>query len=143
LALLAGDEEPVDLQIVQPVADVLAKSVLVDGERGGERRQRRCPDALHVGPGIGLGVLLRVIHGLPALSGPVPALTAFQIFWLVRGMSRWVTPKGESASRTAFTMAAGTPIVPASPTPLAPRGLVGEGVSSLSMATGGTSAARG
>ena len=62
LALLAGDEQPVDLQVVEPVADVLAKAVLVHGEGIGERGERCCPDALHMGAGIGLGVLPGVFH---------------------------------------------------------------------------------
>ncbi len=56
------------------------------------------------------------------------AESARQTFSGVSGMSRWVTPKGESASTTAFTIAGGIPIVPASPIPLAPRGLRGEDV---------------
>src|SRR2546425_1029536 len=43
-------------------------------------------------------------------------------------MSRWRTPNGESASTTALTMAGGIPIVPASPIPLAPRGLRSDGL---------------
>ena len=38
-------------------------------------------------------------------------------------MSRSVTPRGASASSTALTTAAGAPIEPASPQPLAPSGL--------------------
>ena len=44
-------------------------------------------------------------------------------------MSRWRTPYGSSASITAFTTAGSEPMVPASPTPFAPSGLRGEGVS--------------
>jgi len=36
------------------------------------------------------------------------------------GVSRWRTPRGDSASFTAFTRAGSAPTVPASPTPLAP-----------------------
>jgi len=41
----------------------------------------------------------------------------------VAGMARSFTPSGESALTTAFIIAAGAPIVPASPQPLAPSGL--------------------
>src|SRR5438093_1295890 len=42
-------------------------------------------------------------------------------------MSRWVIPNGASASTTAFTITGGIPIVPASPIPLTPSGLFGDG----------------
>ena len=45
----------------------------------------------------------------------------------VAGMSMSVTPKGESASTTAFMTAAVEAIVPVSPTPLTPSGFVGLG----------------
>ena len=45
----------------------------------------------------------------------------------VSGMSMSVTPSGDSASRTALTIAAGAAIAPASPQPLAPRGLCVQG----------------
>src|SRR5215813_10715866 len=41
----------------------------------------------------------------------------------VAGIARSVTPSGASALITAFMIAAGAPIVPASPQPLAPSGL--------------------
>ena len=40
-----------------------------------------------------------------------------------------------------FAIAAGVPIAPASPTPFAPSGLCGDGVSTNAVATGGISAA--
>ena len=43
-------------------------------------------------------------------------------------MSRSVTPKGTSASITAFITAAVEAMVPVSPTPFAPSGFVGLGV---------------
>src|SRR5487761_96517 len=46
----------------------------------------------------------------------------------VTGMSMLVIPYGESASITALTYAAGEPTVADSPTPLAPSGWCGEGV---------------
>jgi hypothetical protein len=44
-------------------------------------------------------------------------------------MSTSLQPRWASASTTAFAIAGVEPIVPASPTPLAPSGLTGEGVS--------------
>ena len=44
------------------------------------------------------------------------------------GMSRCLTPTGASASCTAFIIAAGAPMAPASPQPLAPSGLCVHGV---------------
>ena len=61
----------------------------------------------------------------------------------VKGRSTCGTPSGVSASATAFAIAAGAPIEPASPTPFAPSGLSGEGVSRSSLAIGGTENAVG
>ena len=47
----------------------------------------------------------------------------------VNGMSRWRTPRCDSASTTAFCTAGVEPMVPDSPMPLAPSGLRGVGVS--------------
>src|SRR5262249_5338407 len=47
----------------------------------------------------------------------------------VAGMSRFVTPSGDSASRRAFITAGGAPMAPASPEPLMPSGLVLQGIS--------------
>ena len=43
-------------------------------------------------------------------------------------MSAWRTPNGEIASMTALTTAAGEPTVADSPTPFAPIGWCGDGV---------------
>ena len=61
----------------------------------------------------------------------------------VSGMSRCVMPSGDSASTAALTTAGGMPMHPASPTPLAPSGLSGEGVHVFTIWTCGTSSARG
>src|SRR5262249_46012174 len=53
----------------------------------------------------------------------LPALITFHSFSGESGISRCVTPSGESASTTEFTIAGEAPIVPASPTPLTPSGL--------------------
>lgn len=62
LALLAGYEEAVDAEIVDPVVDVAAKAVLIDCEILLERHEPGSPDALHGLPRIGLGVFFRVLH---------------------------------------------------------------------------------
>src|SRR5205809_1655760 len=62
-------------------------------------------------------------------AGLAPSFMARQIFSGFRGISRWRTPKGASASTTAFTMAGVEAIVPASPTPFTPSGFTGVRVS--------------
>src|SRR5439155_21803534 len=61
----------------------------------------------------------------------------------VTGISKNSIPKGESASTMAFTTAAGAPIAPPSPTPLAPVIVASEMVSRWWISIGGTSAAVG
>ena len=58
-------------------------------------------------------------------------------------MSRCRTPKPLSASTAAFTMQGVEPMVPASPTPLAPSGLTVVGVTVLASSKRGKSLARG
>ena len=48
-------------------------------------------------------------------------------------MSNWATPCGRSASITAFIAVGSDPTVPASPTPLTPSPLLGEGTVTVSM----------
>ena len=62
----------------------------------------------------------------------------------VAGMSSCLTPSGASASSTALMTAGSAPTVPASPAPLAPKGLswVGHGVA-LDLQVSGMSSARG
>jgi hypothetical protein len=59
------------------------------------------------------------------------------------GMSMWWIPRGDSASTTAFTTAGVDAIVPASPMPLTPSGLTGEGVTVWSSSNAGKPVARG
>src|ERR1035438_9315900 len=59
----------------------------------------------------------------------------------VVGMSMWRTPRWLTASMTALCMAGVAPIVPASPIPLAPSGLMVAGVSLTSSSKLGSSAA--
>ena len=73
----------------------------------------------------------------------LPLLTSFQIFSVVSGMSMCRTPRGESASTTELTMAGVEPMVPASPTPLTPSGLTGEGVQVWALSIHGIMRARG
>jgi hypothetical protein len=61
----------------------------------------------------------------------------------VQGICTSVTPYGRSASTTAFTTAGVDAMVPASPTPLVPRGWSGAGVSVRSVIRSGRSAAVG
>src|ERR1051325_546939 len=60
-----------------------------------------------------------------------------QTFSGLIGISRCVTPYGDNASTTAFTIAGVAPIVPASPTPFTPSGFTGEGVSVRSVSNHG------
>lgn len=76
----------------------------------------------------------------PPLSYPC---NARHIFSGVRGVSMWRTPAVARASRTALATATGEGTVETEPTPLDPRGLVGEGVSMFSMVRSGIAAARG
>ena len=61
----------------------------------------------------------------------------------VSGMSMYVMPSGRRASTTALTIAGVHAIVAASPTPLTPSVLLGEGVSVRAVSNTGTSAALG
>src|SRR5680860_380958 len=61
----------------------------------------------------------------------------------VVGISMSVTPRGARASMTALTTAGGAAMVPASPMPFTPNGLVVEGVTVESRVNDGSSAAEG
>jgi hypothetical protein len=76
-------------------------------------------------------------------SEPRASRIARHTFSGVYGGSRCVIPRGASASATAFATAAGMPIEPLSPSPFAPSGFSGEGVSWNSLWIGGTSGAPG
>src|SRR5215470_14790945 len=71
------------------------------------------------------------------------ALRMFQTFSGVIGISMWVTPRWARASTTALAIAGGAPTVADSPTPLAPSGWCGEGVTVLSVSHFGVSIAVG
>ena len=58
-------------------------------------------------------------------------------------MSIASTPSGRSASITALMIVGGAPMVPDSPMPLTPRGLVLQGISSMLASISGMSPARG
>src|SRR6185295_15313056 len=67
----------------------------------------------------------------------------FHTFSGVIGMSMCVTPRCASASTTALAIAGGAPTVADSPTPLAPNGWCGDGVTVLSVSQFGVSTAVG
>src|SRR5882724_550851 len=67
----------------------------------------------------------------------------FQTFSGVIGISMCRTPRCDSASTTALTIAGGAPTVADSPTPLAPNGWWGEGVTVLPVSQLGVSMAVG
>ena len=121
LALLAGDEHAVDAEIVLPMIEIA-------GESPSRRSCKSCVNGVSAAAHtpfmcfarIGLRVFPAVFHRSRSFP-QIPFCMAFQIFSLVSGISRCVTPKAFSASTAAFTIAAGTPTQPASPTPLAPR----------------------
>ena len=71
-----------------------------------------------------------------------PAMARHTV-WDVKGMSRWRTPSGASASMTALTAAGVLAMAPASPTPLTPSGLTGDGVTVSSSSKPGSQEARG
>ena len=64
----------------------------------------------------------------PRPEVPFAELIAVHTRYGVVGMSMSVTPYCRTASRTAFTTAGVEAMVPASPTPLTPSGLVVDGV---------------
>ena len=68
---------------------------------------------------------------------------ASQIRIGLSGMFMYVTPSGRRASMTALVTAGDAAIVPASPMPLTPSELTGDGVSVRSSSNDGTSAALG
>src|SRR5262249_7162842 len=61
----------------------------------------------------------------------------------VSGMSRCSTPNSASASTTAFATAASAGVVPPSPPPRIPNGLLAEGTSLISVSNIGSWSARG
>src|SRR5262245_27555334 len=68
LALLAADENAVDAEIVDPVAQVPAQARLVDRQVGRKRRQRRRPNALEMLAGVILGLASAVVHRVPRFT---------------------------------------------------------------------------
>src|SRR6266536_3178359 len=89
-----------------------------------------------------VGRNLAAVHGHGDLHWlPLASLIAAQTRSGVAGMSMWRTPRWLTASMTAFCAAGAAPIVPASPIPLAPSGLMPVGVSLASSSKLGSSAA--
>jgi hypothetical protein len=83
------------------------------------------------------------LSGRSPPSAVAPLSTACHTRSGVIGISTWSTPNGSSASETAFAMACGAAMVPASPTPLTPSGLTGLGVTVDSVCISGTCSAFG
>src|SRR5262245_48241577 len=71
------------------------------------------------------------------------AWTSSHTRWGLRGNAVTAMPQGRNASATALGMAAYAPTVPASPTPLTPLNVNGEGVSICSICRGGIFSAVG
>src|SRR5690606_17108987 len=76
-------------------------------------------------------------------SPPLALRSASQTRCGEHGIGTSLTPYGRSASTTALTTAGVDAMVPASPTPLTPSGLVVAGVSVRSLTIGGKSKALG
>src|SRR5207302_9808656 len=68
------------------------------------------------------------VTSVPAYSAAPTAFKASQTLSEVTGMSMFLMPRCPTASITALTKAAGDPTVADSPTPLAPIGWWGDGV---------------
>src|SRR5690606_23071673 len=123
LGALPADEplhRPVG-QDERPVAGLRARRALGPHDRGQHVRR---PAAAQL---LGL-VLGRAVHGIARSVRNGRPWTTRQTFAGVSGMSACRTPYGRSASTTALTIAAGEPTVADSPTPLAPSGWCGDGV---------------
>ena len=154
-----------DRDVVAPVADVRQVGDAADVDEHGRgrepqlhQRDQRHParEELRV-----VAVLGDQRHGLVGRVGadvverggdhctppePLPdrdAWIAAQTRSGVAGMSMSVTPRGASASTTAFITAGVAAIVPASPMPFTPSGFDGLGVTVWSSSMLGTSAADG
>ena len=63
LSLLARDEQPLDVEVVNPVPDIRAQASFVQRQVVIERVQSRGPYAAHVFARIVLGIELRVVNG--------------------------------------------------------------------------------
>src|SRR6266704_7096145 len=93
-----------------------------------------------------MNLLLRLIAALVGTAGFDASYSATPFSFRIRhtfsgviGMSRCRTPRWASASTTAFAIAGGAPTVADSPTPLAPRGWWGDGVTVLAVSQRGVS----
>ena len=88
-----------------------------------------------------VGVLL---VGLPPYSATTPfSLRISHTRSGLIGISTCVTPRWDSASTTAFAIAGGAPTVADSPTPFAPSGWCGDGVTVCAVSQAGVSTAVG
>src|SRR5262249_17194163 len=85
----------------------------------------------------------RGVRENPAYSATPFSFKISQTFSGVMGMSMWRTPRWARASTTALAMAGGAPTVADSPTPLAPKGWCGDGVTVWPVSQCGVSTAVG
>src|SRR5262249_27998517 len=92
LALLAADENAVDAEIVDPVAQVPAQTRLIDRQVGRKRRQRRRPNALEMLAGVILGLASAVVHRVPFPAG---------FSWGFYSRSAWASPGFSAKPRDA------------------------------------------
>src|SRR5690606_40364751 len=123
------------------------------GQPQPQQRQQRLPAGQRLGVLTRLGQrLARLLEGAgtDVLEGsgdhaapPFALCRARQTRSGVHGIRTSFTPYGRSASTTALTTAGVAAMVPASPTPLTPSGLVVAGVSVRSVTNSGRSAAVG
>jgi hypothetical protein len=76
-ALLAAHENTVDAELIDPVAQISTKCLLVNAKVIGERDQRGRPDALHVSARIGFGILAGILFHFSFLRYRRPACANF------------------------------------------------------------------
>src|SRR5258708_13572194 len=114
---------------------------LVTGTRGGRRLAAH--DSRQHAWRAGRRVFVKQLDYLVCYSVTPFERSAAQTLSEVTGMSMFVIPYGGSASITALTYAAGEPTVAASPTPFAPTGWCGEGVTAWPISHFGVSHALG
>src|ERR1019366_7106960 len=101
---------------------------LIVGSRSSDAtsyRSRMCHDELRAV--VALSTRLINAFGLHHAAPARASLRARQTLRADAGISKCVTPAGRSASSTAFIAAGNAPVVPASPAPLTPNGLFGDG----------------
>src|SRR5579859_6435990 len=125
-----------DRRVDTPTADPADGAPVGEQERAIARFGRSRPHAAHDGrQHVRLTLASQLSGALQQIAGRGSVHKATPLSWRMRhsrggvmGISTCVTPRWESASTTALTMAGGAPTVADSPTPLAPKGWWGLGV---------------